>query len=157
MKQKYTIQKNDENNVLSIKEFAELDKEIMSMICEQKYDMGRIREAKERGAGFLMSALRTDNMYPPSMYMEKIAEAVMEILNSNTDQPFDVQIEELDFLLKDREKAPVVEEIEEESSEIDDILDDNLEDEFDDKDHINSINSPLQIADDESLDVDDDN
>ena len=77
MKQKYTIAKSEDKSKLIIKEFAELDKDIMSMLCEQTYDCDSIRSAIKNGKEALITALRTPNMYPPRMHAYKIADAVI--------------------------------------------------------------------------------
>jgi hypothetical protein len=76
MKQKYTIIKDDKNKQLIIREFAELDKEILSLLCEETYDQKLIRSAIKSGKEDLIAALRTNNLYPPGIYADKIANAV---------------------------------------------------------------------------------
>jgi hypothetical protein len=79
MKQKYTIVRDDKNNQLIIREFAELDKEILSLLCEETYDQKLIRAAIKSGKEELIAALRTNNLYPPGIYADKIANAVKEL------------------------------------------------------------------------------
>ena len=49
MKHKYLIEKNEEKNELIIKEFAELDKEILSYLCQETYAQEKIRSAIAKG------------------------------------------------------------------------------------------------------------
>ncbi len=77
MKQKYSITRDDEKQVLTIREYAELDKEMMSLLCEETYSQQELMEAAEDGIDALLAAIRTNNMYPPAVYAEPIAEAVM--------------------------------------------------------------------------------
>ena len=43
MRQKYMILKDDENGKLIIRELAELDKEMFSMLCEETYEKNKIK------------------------------------------------------------------------------------------------------------------
>ena len=49
MKQKYTIMISDDNSKLVIHEFAELDKDVMSLLCEESYDFKTIKSAIKNG------------------------------------------------------------------------------------------------------------
>ena len=55
MKQKYVILRSENNTELTIKEYAELDKDVMSLLCEETYDNNRIEAAmKEKTSTFSM-------------------------------------------------------------------------------------------------------
>jgi len=160
MKQKYTILRDDEKNELVIKEFAELDKEVLSFLCEETYQKEAIEAAIAEGKASVITALRTHNMYPPGLYADKIAESVMVLYNSEGKSEeslsADIFFNDFEFLTKNQpepepEPEPA-EETEEEAEDIDDLLEDDIETDFD-KAPINPINSPLKIAEDESLDV----
>ncbi|QTA92749.1 hypothetical protein [Desulfonema magnum] len=160
MKQKYTLVKDDEKKILIIKEFAELDKEILSFLCEEKFEEDTIRTAISKGKPSLIATLRTHNMYPPALYSNKIADLVIAMYNGFDDRsadnlPTELFFDDLDFLTKEHDEPDIAEEIEEEPDDIDELLEDEIEDDFDDKDPINNINA-IKIADDESLDVDED-
>ena len=64
MKQKYTIMKNDEKTGIIIREFAELDKEIFSFLCEETFDDKTVKSAIEKGQDTLIQTLRTQNLFP---------------------------------------------------------------------------------------------
>ena len=68
MKQKYVILKNDEKNELIIQEYAELDKEMLSLLCEESYNGPFIESAISAGKDALIVALRTQNLYPPGLF-----------------------------------------------------------------------------------------
>jgi len=164
MKQKYTVLKNDEKNELVIREYAELDKEIFSLLCEEIYNGDVVKSAIKKSKESLISALRTQNLYPPGIYMDKIADAAVSLYESAdmNQHPLDILFNDINFLTKEpREPEIPEEEIEEEpvvADDLDDLLEDDIddiEDDFDDKSSIDPINSPLKIADDESLDIED--
>jgi len=154
MKQKYLISKEDDQNKLIIKEFAELDKEILSLLCEEEYDNKIIKSAILKGKEALISELRTNNMYPPGVYAEKIAQAVIDIFGSKDSQSIELSFNDVDLLIK--EQAPS-EDIDETESVVDDDVDeligDDLEENIGDKNAVKKIKSSIKIAEDEDGDV----
>jgi len=159
MKQKYQLLKDDEKNQLIIKEFAELDKDILSILCEQTYDSAAVEAAKKESRETLITLLRTHNMYPPSLYMEKIVDSVMELYGSGDVSSAEIFFDDTEFLINQQEEIDALAEIEEEE-ELDDLLDDadDLDTALVNTDDISNIsaNSSIKIADDESLDIEDD-
>ena len=132
MKQKYLIFKDDEKNKLVVREFAELDKEMYSLLCEELYDDDVIKSSIAKSKACLISALRTQNMYPSGLYADKIAESVIAIYNSAENQSTELFFDDIDLLTIDQKKPEVVEDNKKESIEIDKLLED--EDEDKDKD-----------------------
>ena len=158
MRQKYVIIRDDEKNALVLQEHAELDKELLSLLCEETYTGDMVAEAVGLGKAVVMSRLRTRNMYPPSIYMDKIAEQVMSLYAGEGAGTAEVIFDDVELIIKDREELDAMED---DSADLDDLLDedddDNLDDDFGDDDDLNiSSNSSLKIADDDSLDIDDD-
>ena len=156
MKQKYFILKDDEQKKLIIKEFAELDKEIFSLLCEEKYDDKVIESAIKKGEEALISKLRTKNMYPPRIYAEKITKAVIDVYDSKEKQSVELYFNDIDLLTKDEEEKTdeVIDEAEGTSDEIDELIGNDFEEDFEEKTPIKKINSSIKIADDEYVDVD---
>jgi hypothetical protein len=153
MKQKYSIHKDDERKKLVIKEYAELDKEILSLLCEETYEDQIVRDALSRGAEALIEALRTRNMYPPSTFAQKIADTVIMLYNADGEQSMDIFFDDKEFfeseeLVKDEE-----DELETDAEDLDDLLEeDEIDDDYDDKKIIKDLKSSLKVADDESVD-----
>ena len=108
MKQKYAIMKSDDKSKLIIQEFAELDKDIMSMLCEETYDYQKIQTAINSGKEALISALRTPNMYPAKIYADKIAESVITLHDSTDQSATEVSFDDFDFLTPTRKKEKVI-------------------------------------------------
>ena len=82
MKQKYLILNDPENKLIKIQEFAELSKEMLSLLCEEAYPYHTIQSAILAGKDDLIAALRTNNMYPPGIYAKQIADAVTHLYQS---------------------------------------------------------------------------
>ncbi|MGD8524386.1 MAG: hypothetical protein PVF56_24785 [Desulfobacterales bacterium] len=155
MKQKYTILKDKDNQQLVIKEYAELDKEVMSFLCEETYEAKVIRSAIKSSKDSLISILRTDNLYPPNMYTDKIADAVIALYGTRDQDSVDLFFDDIELLTLARENEEADNELEEESGDLEELLEDNYEQDFEDKTEINKIDSSLKIADDDLVDGDD--
>ena len=154
MKQKFQIQKNDSDQQLIIKESAELDKDVMSLLCEVTFEADVIKRAMESGREALIAALRTRNMYPPRTYAEMIADTVQNLYQSSGNDAAELVFDDLDLLTHERAAAAILDDIDDEAGEIDELLDDDFEDEYDDEDDIKKINSPIKIDEESSSDLD---
>ncbi|MGE0083660.1 MAG: hypothetical protein AB7S75_04500 [Desulfococcaceae bacterium] len=162
MKQKYMIVRDDEKNSLILREFAELDKDILSLLCEQVYDRNAVLAALGESDDALIALLRTKNLFPPASYMEKIVKAVSEVYGPEGPASAEAVFDDSQLLtvtaavIPDDLEALTV--IEEDSSDIDELLEeDALEDDFVGEETISNIasNSSIKIADDEALDIED--
>ena len=149
MKQKYTIVKDDKNKQLIIREFAELDKEILSLLCEETYDQKLIRAAIKSGKEELIAALRTNNLYPPGIYADKIANAVKELYATKAKESEDLFFNDLELLAKESETEAADEQLEKDSENLDEVLEEDFEPEYEDKEQLKKMGSSLKIADDE--------
>jgi len=150
MKQKYTILKNDKKTGVIIREFAELDKEIFSFLCEETFGDEIVKSAIEKGQDALIQTLRTQNLFPLGIYAEKIAEAVTKMYESGDDQPVELLFNDVDLLIKEEKNPLPLDEIEEEEVGIDDLLDEDVpEEDFDEKSDIKNLPYSLKISDDD--------
>ncbi|MGB5992251.1 MAG: hypothetical protein WBG61_08020 [Desulfobacterales bacterium] len=157
MKQKYSILKNDEKTAIIIREFAELDKEIFSLLCEETFEDETVKSAIAKDKATLIKTLRTQNLFPLGIYAEKIAEAVTKMYESGDDQPVELLFNDIDLLTKKEKKPLLLDDIEEEAVGIDDLLDEDvLEEDFDEKGDIKNLPYSLKISDDDSVGIDDD-
>ncbi len=156
MKQKYTIVKDDKNNQLIIREFAELDKQILSLLCEETYDSKLIRTAINRGRDKLISTLRTNNLYPPGIYAKKIADSVKELYAAKGSESMDLFFDDLELLAADSEPESSADDkkeaAEEQGEDMDELLEDDFESEYEEKDKISKLDSSLKIASDDYSD-----
>jgi hypothetical protein len=129
MKQKYTILKDKSTGNLMIQEYAELDKDLFSLVCEETYDSKEVEFAANAGKLKLIAKLRTPNLYPIAEYADKIADAVMGIFEAKKapDAPVELVfddikvIRKIDVVSAENDKPA--------TAIIDDLLD---EEEFDD-------------------------
>ena len=157
MKQKYLIINDRDHKQIKIQEFAELNKEMLSLLCEEAYDYKTIKPAISSGTDTLISALRTNNLYPPGIYAEKIAGAVVELLKSKDQELLELYFDDINLLSKSRGSVVVAEQAESDSADLDEILDDNLDTPFEDKDNLQKIDAPFKVAGDDFGDADNGN
>ena len=155
MKQKYEILKNEDGTRFIIRELAELDKDIMSLLCEASYDASVVESAIGAGKERLISTIRTKNLYPPRSYAEKLAEAVMNFDDAKNQEPVIVLFDDTSTLSKEILVEELMDLGDEETEVLDDLLDDDFEDNPDESDEI-KIDSSIKIADDDVGDVEDD-
>jgi urease gamma subunit len=159
MKQKFALIRDDAKKALIIKEYAELDKEILSLLCEETYAQQQIESAIALGKATLVAAIRTHNMYPPGTYAEKIADAIIELYRDGSNATAELFFDDRELFSKDADIVvldEVEEEVEEPAVDVDDLLDADVEDDFDDGDKIvTNLKSSIQVADDEPVDIDD--
>jgi hypothetical protein len=157
MKQKYEFIKDTDKKILILREYAELDKDILSPLCEEQYDIKTVEAAMKEGKETLMAALRTKNMYPPGLYAEKIADVVTEFLGAADQDTVDLLFDDIDLLKLEREQEALELAAEEEAANIDDLLsdDDDFDDDFDSGGDLKGVGS-FKVADDEYGDVEED-
>jgi len=147
MKQKYSILNDDTKKELIIREYAELDKEMLSLLCEETYDAQKIKADMAQGKEVLIGKLRTRNMYPPHNFAGRIAEAVISLFSPDGPSSAELFFDDNEVFIKLPTKELLIEEddIEEEAENIDDLLEDEI-DTFSDK-------KGIKIAEDESVDT----
>ena len=155
MKQKYMITKNDAEDDLIIREFAELDKDTFSPLCEETFNIKMIKEAIIQGKAALLAAIRTKNFFPPGVYTEQIALSILNLINSDetsAEMVFDDSI----LLARDRQELEEMLDISPDADTLDDLLEEDYSDGFEEKEKIKKMGSSIKVADDEYMDVDDD-
>jgi hypothetical protein len=155
MKQKYVISREADPPRLVIKEYAELDKEMFFLLCEEQYPEASIRTAMTESTDALIAAFRTRNFYPTYAFAVRIADAIVALINQDGDEPIEVVIDDAEFLNRRRTEPTLRPDTDEDAEDIDDLLDDAVEEEFEDID-IDKINSGLKIADEDPGDLDED-
>ena len=157
MKQKYLIIDDKKNKQIKIQEYAELNKELLSLLCEEAYDYKTIKSAIAAGTDTLIAALRTNNLYPPGIYAEKIASAVTELLKSKDKESIELFFDDVNLLAKKRGSAKVTKQLADDTADLDEMLDDGYDETLEEKDDLKKIDSPLKVAGDDFGDADDDN
>ncbi len=158
MKQKYLIYKDDKTKEMIIREFAESVKEVYSLLCEEAYDSKEIESAIAKDKQTLVSTIRTKNFFPISIFAEKIADGIIDMYSTESNQSVELFFNDAD-LLKVKEKQPLItDDTESTQVEIDELLEeDTIEPANENEDPIKNVTSPHKIIDDDSVAIEDKN
>lgn len=157
MKQKYAIIRDDDQKTLVLREYAELDKEMMSLLCEETYAQDVLVEATKEGNQAVINVIRTNNMYPPTIFAHAIAEAIQGLLAEGGNQSAELFFDDKDLFNQEHEEIvedDLVDEVEEDV-DVDDLLDDSIDDDFEDEKVLKDLKSSIQVVDDDSSDTED--
>ena len=156
MKQKYSIHKDIEKKRLVIKEYGELNKEILSLLCEETYPQDVVQAAINAGKDALVKVLRTRNMYPPGVFANSIADLVIALYGSEGEQSTEIMLDDKAFFENNEiEASPEEEAVESDDEDIDSVLEDDIGEVYEEK-NIKDLKSTLKVADDDAADTDDD-
>ena len=151
MKQKYLIQKSDDDKKLIIKELAEIDKDIFSILCTETYDLKNMTSAAQKGKDALLSEIRTRNFFPAIQTATQIMEAVVNIIDAEVNETLEIFINDADTLANKEEDLEVIDDLEDDEDQLDDLLEDAV-DVYDEKIAIKQINSSINVDDDDVID-----
>lgn len=95
MRRKYQITRSSAGNILTIREYAVIDKGLQNIktsvlraddyffVFEEKYDGAAIAKAIAGGKGAVVSALRTEGLFPMAPTAAKIAESVIGLYDTD--------------------------------------------------------------------------
>ena len=100
----------------------ENDRDMFSLLNEAVYDKKAISSVMKRGMKALIGTLRTQNMYPPLKFTEKIADAVSEVLKSKKNPSIEIILDDMEFVDKKQRRRRIAVPVEEEPVEVDDLM-----------------------------------
>ena len=155
MKQKYLILNDQENKQIKIQEFAELNKEMMSLLCEEAYDYQTIKSAISAGKDELIATLRTNNLYPPSIYAVQIADAVIDLHKSKEQKSVELFFDDKNLLTQSRKPIKITEKVEDEEVDPNTLLEDDFDQSYLGREEIKKIDPSLKVVDEDYVDGDD--
>lgn len=157
MKQKYSIVKDGKEENLIIREYGELDKDILFLLCEETFPVETVKAAIQGGKAALVTALRTQNMYPPGGYADRIAEAVIQIYDSGQKEGVDIFFDDKELLAQYQEDDDSLGNLEEDVDvDGDDDDDEDLDNLLEDEDIEGIKKSGLKVNDDDAEPEDED-
>jgi len=99
-------------------------------------------------------ALRTRNMYPPSTFANKIAAAVIALYDAGEEQSVEIMFDDKELFDKEEVVTESENSVDADSEDIDELLEDEIDDVYEDKKLIKDLKSSLKVADDDSIDTD---
>ena len=115
MKQKYFISRDKKTSELTIEEYAavvgnmkrfeisSLTKEDFTLLCTETYEGKIVKTAISRGKEALVSILRTDNLFPIGIYINLIADSVIELYEKDGNLSKELLFDDLDLLASPQE------------------------------------------------------
>jgi len=129
MRQRYMIIKNEKNSELLIREFAELDKGLFSLLYEEIYDENKILAATQEGKESLIRAILTNSFYPPRIYAEPIADEIAKMYQPDGKSSSELLFDDIDLFQKEADILPDITETgaEKLADKVDELLDDKPE------------------------------
>ncbi len=110
MKQRYFISRDKNTSELTIEEYAAvagnvkrhevhaLAEDDFTLLCTETYEGKMIKKAISQGKETLVSVLRTDNLYPISIYANVIADSVIELYGKDDSLSRELLFDDLDLL-----------------------------------------------------------
>ena len=108
MKQKFQITLDEKTNQLSIKEFAVLErsygnvagieKDNYSFLYKETYDSVDIKSAISDGKETLIGILRTQQLFPIEIYINEIANSVIDLYGPEKDLSVELVFDDRDLL-----------------------------------------------------------
>jgi hypothetical protein len=154
MKQKFLLLKSQDHKELIIKELAELDAGKFSVVCQEKHAADAVKKYLAN-PGRLMDMLRSDNMFPPGHVMDRLINAISELIESEEKESMELVVDDMDLIENSGEHVFIMEEPAEEVASLDELLDEEIEDDFIDDIDVKTddpIDSSIdQISIDETL------
>jgi len=127
MKHKFVFSKDTATGELLIREYAELNKDIFSPVCEITYEVNRFEKALAQGPVALMAEMRTQNFYPPTSFSEKIVLGISDMMLSGDQEMVEIYCDDADFLSKSLDGHEAFEDIDEgEDEDLDEFIDEDL-------------------------------
>jgi|SaaInl8_200m_RNA_FD_contig_61_1294542_length_822_multi_3_in_0_out_0_2 hypothetical protein len=138
MKYKFSIIKDSNEKNLIVKEYAEADNDIYSLLFEQTYGQEKIETAIQLGTQELFSTIFSNSFFPAKTYADKILESITELYNSDTNKSIDLSFDDKDFLNVTDEEIDELEVIDDDdvilkadatepANELDSLLNDKIE------------------------------
>jgi hypothetical protein len=134
MKQQFLVARGEAKTDLLIREFAELEKNETSLVGEHVFKAADLEKAAQTGLGELIARLRSTDFFPPAFLAEKLAQAVIELINDAAKESVEVMMDDM-TIMKDQEADFVDDELDDDE-DIDDLLEDDeipFEDESDEE------------------------
>ena len=131
MRLKYTMEKKSKANELILREYTGIDEERYVLLNETIYNSEKIVSAVSKSERELLIALRTENMFPPDMFANRLFEMVTTLLNSKKRQCIEIVVDDLDYIDKKHKKIkrrvePI--EFETEPTDVDELLEECTDD-----------------------------
>ncbi len=150
MKQKFSISRNTGGEKIVIKEYAELDKGVYSLLCEESYAEKSVAAALAKGSEQVITLLRIESFFPTSFFSEKLIAVLDDYLQQGSSEAVEIDADDTECINSISRQAPV-----EEAGGIDDLLGVDVEAIDADDEAVGKLDAPIKIAENEIAEVGD--
>ncbi len=148
MKQRFSISRNNGGDEIVIKEYAELDKGVYSLLCEESYAEKSVSAALAKGPEHVITLLRTESFFPASFFTEKLIAALDDYLQRGSSETVKIDADDTECINSISRQVA-----EEETGGIDDLLDVDTEEIVADNAPVEKLDAPIKIAEDETAEI----
>lgn len=148
MKQRFVISRNTGGEKIVIKEYAELDKGVYSLLCEESYAVEALEVALAEGPDHVVALLRTESFFPTSYFAEKLIATLADYFQQGSGDTAKIEADDAECI-----KNPAPDTSDEENGGIDDLLDVDGEEMADDEAPVGKLDAPIKIAEDETAEI----
>ena len=156
MRHKYVITLENEKEEMVLQEYGELDKDMFTIVSEGTYQRSVIQGALGQGIDPLINVMRTRDFYPCGVVAGKIASSVTNLFESQNETTIEIVCDDADYLTRKAIPSALVEEVEDDASDVDDLLEDDFVPDFDDDIDPKGVESSISIDVSGESDIDED-
>ena len=148
MKQRFSISRNTGGEQIVIKEYAELDKGVYSLLCEESYAIQAVKAALAKGPGHVITLLRTESFFPTSYFAQKLMASLDDFLQQESGDTIKIEADDAEYIRTLSKDVPA-----EDNGSIDDLLDVDGEEIVEDDQPVGKLDAPIKIAEDETAEI----
>ena len=150
MRQRFSIFRNTESEKIVIKEYAELDKGVYSLLCEEAYAVAAVEAALAEGPEHVITLLRTESFFPTSYFTEKLIATLGDYFQSGGSEAAIIEADDTECI-----KGLTRRVSKEEDDDIEDLLDVADEEVIEEDEILVKLDAPIKIAEDETAEISD--
>ena len=148
MKQKFSISRSTGGEKIIIKEYAELDKGVFSLLCEEAYEGEAVQAALKKGPACVMALLRTESFFPTSYFAEKLITSLEDYIQQGGSDSVKIDADDFECICRAGKDVP-----EEDNGGIDVLLEVENEELMDNVEPVKKLDAPIKIAEDETAEI----
>lgn len=148
MKQRFSISRNTGGEKIVIKEYAELDKGVYSLLCEELYAVEAVETALAKGPDHVITLLRTESFFPISFFAEKLIATLDDYIQQGSTEVVKIEADDTECINYRSRQAS-----EEGNDTIDDLLGVDTGEITEDEDPVGKLDAPIKIAEVDNVEV----
>ena len=148
MKQRFSISRNTGGEKIVIKEYAELDKGVYSLLCEESYAVEAVEAALAKGPDHVIALLRTESFFPISYFAEKLIATLDDYIQQGSAEAVKIEADDTECINSRSRQVP-----QEGNDGIDDLLGVDTEEIIENEESVGKLDAPIKIAEVETVEV----